>query len=97
MATLCLCSTVGRAGRQALLDGTVANPNGQSGGPDAGDELTNTYNGSGQVTEQVDPKGRTTTFSYTGDNLSPSGGTTTITSPNSNVTVEDYVWAPSFR
>ena len=70
---------------------TMTNPNGQSGGVDAGDEVTNTYNGSGQVTEQVDPEGRATYFSYSGDNLSTSGGTTTITNPNSDVTVEDYL------
>ena len=52
---------------------TVTNPNGQAGGPDAGDKLTNTYNSSGQVTQQVDPAGRTTTFAYTGNNLSSAG------------------------
>jgi RHS repeat-associated protein len=71
---------------------TMTNPNGQSGEPDAGDEVTNYYNGSGQVTEQIDPMSRATTFSYSGDNLSSSGGTTTITNPNGDVTVEDYVY-----
>ena len=69
---------------------TMTNPNGQSGGPDAGDKLTNTYT-SGQVTEQVDPMGRATYYSYSGDNLSSSGGSTTITDPNGDVTVEEYV------
>ena len=59
-------------------------------GPNGG-VTTNTYNSSGQVTQQVDPMGRTTTFAYSGDNLSSSGGTTTITDPDGNVTVEDYV------
>jgi len=48
----------------------MTNPNGQSGGVDAGDEVTNTYNGSGQVTEQVDPAGRPPT--------SPTAGTTCL-------------------
>ena len=69
---------------------TVTNPNGQPGGPDAGDQLTNTYNSSGQVTEQVDPMGRDTYFAYSGNNLSPAGGTTTITDPDGDVTMEDY-------
>ena len=69
---------------------TMTNPNGQSGGPDAGDKVTNTYT-SGQVTEQVDPMGRATYYSYSGDNFSSAGGSTTITDPNGDVTVEDYV------
>ncbi len=56
-----------------------------------GGVTTNTFNSSGQVTQQVDPMGRTTTFAYSGDNLSPAGGTTTVTDPEGNVTVEDYV------
>jgi len=70
---------------------TVTDPNGQSGGPDAGDVLTNTYNDSGQVLSQTDPDGLETTYSYSGDNFSASGGTTTITDPEGNVEVEDYV------
>jgi RHS repeat-associated protein len=69
---------------------TLTNPNGQAGGPDAGDKLTNTYNSSAQVTQQVDPAGRTTTFAYSGNNLSATGGTTTITDPAGDVTVEAY-------
>ncbi len=63
-------------------------PNGQSGGPDAGDTYTNTYNGSGQVLTQTDPMGNETTYSYSGDNFSDSGGTTTITDPDGNVKLE---------
>jgi YD repeat-containing protein len=69
---------------------TVTKPNGQSGGPDAGDKLTNTYNSSGQVLSQIDPDGNETTFAYTGNNASSSGGTTTITDPDGNVTLQDY-------
>jgi RHS repeat-associated protein len=57
--------------------------------PDGG-TTTNTYNSSGQVVKQVDPMGRTTTWAYSGDNLSPAGGTTAMTSPNGNVTTFDY-------
>ena len=61
---------------------TLTDPNGGT--------TTNTYNSSGQVVEQVDPMGRTTTWAYAGDNTSAAGGTTTMTSPNGNVTVFDY-------
>ena len=70
---------------------TMMMPNGQSGGPDAGDQYTNTYNGSGQVLTQTDPRGQETTYTYSGDNFSDSGGTTTITDPDGVVTTEDYV------
>jgi RHS repeat-associated protein len=69
---------------------TSTSPNGQSGGPDAGDTLTNTYDSSGRVLTQTDPTGLTTTFGYFGDNFSLSGGTTTITDPHGNVEYERY-------
>lgn len=56
----------------------------------AGGTTTNTYNASSQVTQQVDPMGRTTTWAYAGDPSSASGGTTTITDPDGNQTVENY-------
>jgi len=52
--------------------------------------VTNTYDGSGRVIAQQDAMGRTTTFAYTGDPSSASGGTTTITDPKGNVSVEQY-------
>jgi YD repeat-containing protein len=61
---------------------TMTDPNGGT--------TTNMYNSSDQVVEQVDPMGRTTTWAYSGDNTSAAGGTTTMTSPNGNVTVFDY-------
>ena len=70
---------------------TMTFPNGQSGGPDAGDSVTNTYNDSGQVLTQTDQMGNETTYAYTGDNFSDTGGTTTITDPDGNVEVESYV------
>ena len=77
------------AGDHLLL--TVKSPNGQSGGPDAGHDLTNTYyDDSEQIHTQTDPQGLETTFSYSGDNFSTSGGSTTITDPHDNVEVEDY-------
>jgi YD repeat-containing protein len=56
-----------------------------------GGTTTNTYNSAGQVTEQVDPMGRATQFSYSGNSLSPSGGSTLITGPGGNLTLEGYV------
>jgi len=73
-----------------LMD-TMTMPNGQSGEPDAGDHYTNTYDDSDRVLTQTDPVGQETTYSYSGDNFSTSGGTTTITDPDGNVTTEDYV------
>ena len=70
---------------------TMTMPNGQSGGPDAGDTYTNTYNGSDQVLTQTDPDGLETTYAYSGDNFSDSGGTTTITDPHGNVETESYI------
>ena len=76
-------------GNHLLL--TMTMPNGQSGGPDAGDDVVNTYyTGTGQVETQTDPAGLETQYSYTGNNFSDSGGTTTITDPHGNVEVEDY-------
>ena len=70
---------------------TMTLPNGQSGGPDAGDKVTNTYDGQGRVLTQVDPAGLETTYSYVGDNFSSTGGSTTITDPHGNIEVEDYI------
>jgi YD repeat-containing protein len=53
-----------------------------------GGTLSNSYNASGQVTSQTDPLGHLTTFAY---GAIADGTETTITSPNGNVTVEDYV------
>jgi RHS repeat-associated protein len=71
---------------------TMTFPNGQSGGPDAGDKVTNTYNSSDQVVTQTDQMGNETTYSYTGNNFSSTGGTTTITDPDGNVEVQDYTY-----
>ena len=49
--------------------------------------VVNQYSG-GQVTQQTDPLGRVTKFSYGGDIL---GTTTTITDPKGYVTVEEYL------
>lgn len=51
---------------------------------------TNVYDGSGRVTRQTDPAGLITHFAYSGDNYSAAGGTTTITDPHGNITVENY-------
>jgi len=69
---------------------TMTMPNGQSGGPDAGDDYVNTYDSTGRVLTQTDPKGQQTTYGYSGDSFSLSGGTTTITDPDGNVETENY-------
>ena len=70
---------------------TMTFPNGQSGGSHVGTDVVNTYNSSGQVLTQTDQLGNITTFAYTGNNFSLTGGTTTITDPNGNVEVQDYL------
>lgn len=49
--------------------------------------IVNVYS-NGQVTKQTDALGRVTTFAYSSDGVD---STTTITDPNMNVTVDDYV------
>lgn len=55
-----------------------------------GGVLTNTYDSSARVTKQVDAAGLATTWSYTGDPTSPSGGTTTMTDEHGVVTTTNY-------
>ena len=76
---------------------TITAPNGQPGGPDAGDDTVNVYNAAGQVTRQTDPMGNVTTFSYcvsatSGDCMNPATGSgyVTVTDPDGNKTVYDY-------
>ena len=70
---------------------TVTAPNGQSGGPDAGANLQNTYNSSGQVTGQTDPGGWTTSIDYSGMDLSDGDGSTLVTDPDGYQTSFTYV------
>jgi RHS repeat-associated protein len=56
----------------------------------AGGVVTNTYDSTARVLTQTDQAQRTTAFAYTGDYSTPSGGTTTITLPNGDVTVETF-------
>ena len=51
--------------------------------------LTNTYDSQGRVIKQLDPLGRKTLFAY-GSPSSSGSWTTTMTSPNGNVTSENY-------
>jgi RHS repeat-associated protein len=69
---------------------TITYPNGQPGGPDAGDKLTNLYNSSGQVTSQTDPAGLTTSFNYSAMNESTATGTALVTDGTGSVT--SYVY-----
>jgi RHS repeat-associated protein len=55
-----------------------------------GGMTTNVYNASAQVVSQSDPAGAATTWAYSGNPASSSGGTTTITDPNGNVTFHSY-------
>ena len=52
--------------------------------------VSNKYDGQGRVIEQTDQLGRTTKFAYAGEPLGKEGGSTTITDPKGNVTVQDY-------
>jgi RHS repeat-associated protein len=52
---------------------TATPPAGASG------QVTNQYNSSGQISQQTDPTGAVTTYSYAGTNSSLAGGTTTVT------------------
>ena len=54
------------SGSEANLMLTMTFPNGQSGGPDAGDDVTNTYDSYGRVPTQTDPDGNETTYAYSG-------------------------------
>ena len=54
--------------------------------------VQNDYDSSGRVDWQKDPLNRETTFAYTGDPESDAGGTTTVTDPAANVTVDGYEW-----
>lgn len=70
---------------------TVTNPNGQTGGPDAGAYESTTYDALGRVISQRDPQavytgGNATTISYTGLNQSTGTGTSTTVDPDQNET-----------
>jgi RHS repeat-associated protein len=55
-----------------------------------GNGVVNGYDSQGRVSSQQDQLGRNTTWGYAGDPTSSSGGTTTITDPKNNVTVDSY-------
>ena len=69
---------------------SVISPDEQSGQPNYGSLLSIEYNSDGQVESQTDGTGATTTFSYTGSNMDPEGGTTTVTDANGNETTYLY-------
>jgi RHS repeat-associated protein len=55
-----------------------------------GNGVVNHYDNSGRVDWQQDQLGRKTTFAYSGDPNSSTGGTTTVTDPKGNVSVESF-------
>jgi RHS repeat-associated protein len=65
---------------------TLTAPDGQVGGPDAGDDLSNTYNGSGQVTSETDANSDVTTLSYANINSTSLTGVVLVTLPDSSET-----------
>ncbi len=69
---------------------TVTSPNAQPGGPDVGDAAVNVYDDLGRVTEQTDPMGYVTTFSYTGMNAATGNGIVRVADADGNTTVYDY-------
>ena len=56
----------------------------------SGNGVLNAYDSQGRIKSQQDQLSRSTTFVYTGDPSSASGGTTTITNPKGNVTFDTY-------
>jgi RHS repeat-associated protein len=76
---------------------TITKPNGQPGGPDAGDKTTIGWNTAGQVTSVTDPMGWQTTINYCasaalGNCFNPATGSgfVTVTDPDTNKTVYQY-------
>ena len=70
---------------------SMRSPNQASGvSGSTGAAVSNTYDSQGRVTSQTDQLERKTTFAYSGDPFSSSGGGTAITDPKGNVTVQNY-------
>jgi RHS repeat-associated protein len=69
---------------------TITKPNGQTGGPFAGTELTNAYDSSGRVSSQTDPNGWQTTFDYTHLDPTSGSGYVIVTDPDGNQTKTSY-------
>jgi RHS repeat-associated protein len=70
---------------------TMRTPNQAPGVPGStGAGVTNVYDSQGRVTEQTDQLGHTTKFEYSGEPFAEAGGTTTVTNPVGDVTVQNY-------
>jgi RHS repeat-associated protein len=69
---------------------SVVDPNEQSGGPDVGTSLTNTYNSSGQVSSQSDPMGQVTSYDFSDMTASTLTGTVIKTDPDNNETAYTF-------
>ena len=64
---------------------TLTKPDGQSGGSHAGTDLLNAYNSAGQVTSQIDPMSRATSYNYVSMNEAIGSGDVVVTDPDGNV------------
>jgi RHS repeat-associated protein len=69
---------------------TITRPNGQTGGPNAGKKLVNTYDSSGRVTLQTDRNGYATTIDYSNLNPDSGSGHVIATDPDGNETKTTY-------
>ena len=73
-------------------NGTLPTPPSSCSGSGTSDTVTNHYDGSGRVDCQWDQNDNETTLSYAGSPGTAAGGTTTITDPAGNVTVDGYAY-----
>jgi len=69
---------------------TITKPNGQSGGPDAGDKVVNSYDSTGRVTSQTDAAGNETTIDYSHLDSGSGSGWVIATDPDGNETKTTY-------
>ena len=69
---------------------TITEPNGQTGGPNAGAHTTFAYDSSGRVTSQTDPMGYATSYDWSAFNAATGNGVITVTDPDANKTVYYY-------
>jgi RHS repeat-associated protein len=69
---------------------TIIKPNGQSGGPDAGAKIVNSYDSQGRVSSQTDAAGNETTIDYSHLDSGSGSGYVIATDPDGNQTKTTY-------